>query len=132
MKKLIAIAVLMLSIVGVGFALPSDTYCHREGVFVTNHISQFDDMYRDICEFSDGTVSVTEVVGTSYYHNWYTARQWKAQEAKEARAIEKNEAAEKAARDKAAADEQAEVNAVQKAGMPSGSYRSDDCPSGTP
>jgi hypothetical protein len=86
---------LLLILGGASLASAADMACHHIGVVLEGpsptgsmeayelSVEQFPDMYRDVCEFSDGTVVVTEVLGDDLSVTNYTIRTWHRQRDKE-------------------------------------------------
>ncbi len=72
MKTLIQLGMLIAVVMGAAFAQESE-HCYKT------------DEYTDVCEFGGGTVHVQTNVGDQSWSEWYTAAQWAAKEAKEAR-----------------------------------------------
>src|SRR5713226_10344477 len=70
MKTLLQLGILATLAMGSAFA--TDMHCHK-----TNE-------YTDVCEFSDGKVHVQTSVGDESWSEWYTAREWKAKQVKDA------------------------------------------------
>ena len=56
------------------------------------HCYKYDE-YTQVCEFSNGRVHVQTTIGDESWSDWYTAAQWKAKKAKDARAAARAAAA---------------------------------------
>jgi len=73
MKTLLYLTILAAAVLVSPALAQSDMYCHKT------------DEYTDVCKFSDGRVHVQTNIDDKSWSEWYSAAQWQAKKAKDAR-----------------------------------------------
>jgi hypothetical protein len=87
MRSALTLVILALTLAGSASA-QSDMYCHHIPVVFSDgkeatELPLASDQYRDVCQFTNGTVVVTEVNGDSVSIEHFTLRTWHRQVDKE-------------------------------------------------